>query len=399
MENKKDIGKAISDKLNSLDITPREQVWNGIAYELQKEKKRRIGFFFFWSKTLGLLIIGALACFYIYNQNAGVTLGSPNNVKETINVNGRNGKTITPGSNFENSKFKSNETNLNSDASIDCNTTSKNKINNTNTIGGKNAAYKANSANSKTENTSLKATRKSNSNNISSKSRKNKTCLPAKTKRKKTKAKISLAEINTTKNNAELIDLSSLQNKNSGNLPLEGKAKKTDSIIKKEKGKTITINMYPKDSIKKDSSKIYKKFYVDFLASPTIYGSFSKGSTLDRRLDSLSKKSEIKFSFGVGLTYDLSEKLSVRIGYRKINVSYVTKNVPVNANNYSGITYNPNVSNQFIFTASNGSEKMDITQKLSYTEIPLQVKYKFLDKKIGLKSSFGFVIYWSMQIR
>jgi hypothetical protein len=33
---------------------------------------------------------------------------------------------------------------------------------------------------------------------------------------------------------------------------------------------------------------------------------------------------------------------------------------------------------------------MDIIQKISYTEIPLEVKYQFLAKKIGLKSSFGF---------
>ena len=407
MENKKDIGKAISDKLNSLDKTPKEQVWSGINYELQKKKKRRIGFFFFWGKTLGLLLVGTMAGLYIYHQNGGFTLGSPSNSKETINVNNSNGKTVINGSGNENSKNKNNENNIKSSTSIDDKnaTGSKNNINNKNNINEKITADKVNSVNSKTENTSSKASRKSKSNRVSSKSGKNKTNLFSKAKNKKTdrswakkfkkkskkgKANLSSAKTNSTKNDEALIDLSSLQNKNSGNLTSDVKTKKTDSVAKKEKEKTLTINMYPKDSIKKDSAKIYKKFYVDVFASPTMYGYFAKGSTLDSRLDSLSTKSEIKFSYGVGLTYDLTEKVSVRIGYSKVNINYVTKNVPVNAYNYSGIGYNPNVSNQIIYTASNGSEKMDITQKISYTEIPLEVKYKFLDKKIRMKSSFGF---------
>ena len=40
MENRKDIGKALSDKLSSLDVEPKEKVWIGINEELQKKKKR-----------------------------------------------------------------------------------------------------------------------------------------------------------------------------------------------------------------------------------------------------------------------------------------------------------------------------------------------------------------------
>lgn len=414
MENRKDIGKALSDKLSYLDVEPKEKVWIGINEELQKKKKRRIGFFFFWGKTLGLLLIGAIVGLYIYHQNGGFTLDSLSNSKETINKNNSNRKTVTNSSDGENSKNKSNENNINRSSSIaDENATgNKNNINNKNNISEETTADKVNSANSKTKNTLSNSSRKSSSNTLSAKSQKNKSILfsKAKTKKldrkltkksklkfKKEKANLSSAKTNSIKKDTELIDLSSLQSKNSGDLTLELKTKKTDSIAKKEKEKTITVNMYPKDSIKKESAEIYKKFYVDVFASPTLHGYFSKGSTLDPRLDSLSKKSEIKFSYGVGLTYDLNEKITVRIGYSKVNISYVTKNAPIDVSNYSGIEYNPNVSNQTILAASNAivteiifPSKMDITQKISYTEIPLEVKYKFLDKKIGLKSSFGF---------
>lgn len=411
MENKKDIGKAISDKLNSLDKTPKEQVWSGISYELQKKKKRRVGFFFFWGKALGLLLFGAIAGLYIYHQNGGFTSSSPSNSKEIINENSSNGKNFTNGSNDENSKINSDETNINSSISIDDENAigNNNRINNKNNISGKATANKANSANNKTVNALSNSSRKSNSNSISSISGKNKTNLFSKEKNKKEnsswakkskkkskKGKTNLASTKTTasKNDTELVDLSSLQNKNSGDLASEVKTKKTDSIAKKEKEKTININMYPADSIKKENAEIYKKFYVDVFASPTMYGYFSKGSTLDSRLDSLSTKSEIKFSYGAGLTYDLSEKISVRIGYSKINISYITKNAPIDVSNYSGIDYNPNISNQSILTSDhfplNGAAIVDIIQKISYTEIPIEFKYKFLDKKIGMKSSFGF---------
>lgn len=406
MENKKDIGKAISEKLNSLDITPKEQVWIGINYELQKEKKRRIGFFLFWRKTVGLLLAVAIVCLFIYNQKGGFTLRSTSNSKKTINVVSSNGKTMTNGLNDENSKNKISEINIDSRISVDNKnaTESKNYITNENNIDRKNVTDKVNLANSKTENDALKGNRKNNSNSILSKARKNKTNLfskvktnkadrklvkKSKKKSRKGKANLSSPKTNTAKNETELIDLSSLQKKKSENLTSEIKTKKTDSIAKKEKEKTITINMYPKDSIKKDNSEIFKKFYIDVFASPTVYGYFTKGSTLDTRLDSLLKKSEITISYGIGLTYDLTEKVSVRIGYSKVRISYITKNVAVNIPNYNGIEYIPNVSNQTIYAASNDSEKMDVTQKISYTEIPFEVKYKFLDKKIGMKSSVG----------
>jgi hypothetical protein len=407
MENRKDIGKAISDKLNSLDKTPKEEVWSGINYKLQKKKKRRIGFISYWGKMLGLLLIVSIVGLYIYNQNGDFTSNSPSNSKKIINGNSSNEKTIIDGSDDENSKIKRSEDKIKS-ATSNNNVNGAENINRSNyknNSNSKNAAEKLNSVKNNTENASLKRNLKSNSNRISSKTAKNKTNLVSKAKSKKAdrklakslrnKSKKEKAYLDSNKNKINKaddvqIDLSSLQNNNSGDLTSEIKTKKTDSITKKKKEKTVTINMYPKDSIKNDSVKMYKKFYLDVFASPTMYGYFSKGSSLDRRLDSLTKKSEIKFSYGIGLTYDLTEKVSVRIGYSIVNISYVTKNAPVNTNNYTGISYNPNISNATIYGASNGSEKMDITQKIAYTEIPIEVKYKFLDKKIGLKSSFGF---------
>jgi hypothetical protein len=155
--------------------------------------------------------------------------------------------------------------------------------------------------------------------------------------------------------------------------------------------------MHPADSVNEDSLKVDKKFYVDIFASPTLYGYFSTAGVFDSRLNSLSKKSEIKLSYGLGITYDSSEKISFRFGISKINLSYTILNAPIDGTNYNSIVYNSFVSNQTILKASNAMAtnknelaRMNITHEISYIEIPVTIKYKFLDKEIGMKSSLGF---------
>ena len=140
MENRKDIGKAISDKLNSLDKTPKEEVWSGINYKLQKKKKRRIGFISYWGKMLGLLLIVSIVGLYIYNQNGDFTSNSPSNSKKIINGNSSNEKTIIDGSDDENSKIKRSEDKIKS-------ATSNNNVNGAENINRSNYKNNSNSKN------------------------------------------------------------------------------------------------------------------------------------------------------------------------------------------------------------------------------------------------------------
>ena len=440
MENKKDIGKAISDKLISLDKSPREQVWHGINEELQKKKKRRTAFFFFWSKVTGVVALGFLALLYFYHQNDGFNFNAPITNNGTTMVNDSNQNTDDANSKEptkENSVIKNSEINPNNTTAAEDNiknNTNESKSNNNNssrtnrsnkTIEFKsnkkgkvytNSPLNGNAVNSKKGTASTKSGRRGITKTSFSKSSKSarakgeqiveKTKLIAKgklkksTEKNKSNSQKEKEATNVTKNIddkslADLVDLSTLHNKTSNDTTADNKTKKKDSIAtkkEKNKDKTDTVFMEPK---LKDSTITYHKFYVDVFASPTYYNYFNKESTLDKDLDSLPKKSEIKFSYGVGLTYDLTNRISVRIGYRKINLSYITKNAPIGVNNpnsqyFTGIGYNANISNESIYIASDGSSQMDVTQKISYTEIPIEVKYKFLDKKLSLKSSLGF---------
>ncbi|MCF6130951.1 hypothetical protein [Flavobacterium wongokense] len=439
MENRKDIGKAINDKLSSLDKTPREQVWVGINEELQKKKKRRFVFFFFWTKVIGLLLVGALAAFYVYRYNDGFNFGLPNDSNKSIIENGSNKNLNGDGinapkniSDIESSTTNDTHSNINNGIAVDGKNTieNSNDVNNNskNILNKKNSSKNGNLVNTKNNSTSIKAGIRNNSVGLSSKSGKAKSKLYSKADKRKSGKKskdnkinnakddLALLETNLIKKDSAIVDLASLKGKKTHESILEAKSKKRDSLAElktkkrdsiaelkakkrdsiaaqKEKDLTKNINMYKKE--KEDSIPVlsYKKFDFDVYVSPTFYGYFGETSSLDRRLDSLPKKSEVKFSYGVGLTYDMTKKLSFRIGYSKVNISYVTQNAPINVPNYSGIGYSPNLSNETIFSASNGSETMDITQQISYTEIPFEFKYKFMDRKIGLKSSVGFSFF------
>ncbi len=430
MENKKDIGKAISDKLSSLDKTPRENVWNGISYELQKKKKRRIAFFFFWTKAIGLLLVGAIAALYVYNQNDGFNTISPKDTNESIIVNGNGSKTNSNNSNEENTEVNNNKSDVNNGIVADDEKSNEkrnafdkeNNLKNSNATDNQNSIDNKNSVNSKSKKGSFKTTRNNNSSSKTSKSSKNTkgtradgdlttktkqsgaksgqfSKVSAKKSNKKTNGKSkteketsSLSDLKTEQSTTALFDPKSLQNNSSIDKTKEVNTKKTDSLIaKKEKKKRIDLK--PEEETKKDSTITkdgFVRFHVDAFLSPTYYGYFSDKSTISRFLNSNSKTTEIEMNYGAGLSYDLTERVAIRIAYTKVKLNYITHNALVNTQNYSGIDYNPGVTNESIYTASDSAQTMDITQKMSYNDISLEGRYKFLDKKIGMNAIFGF---------
>lgn len=166
--------------------------------------------------------------------------------------------------------------------------------------------------------------------------------------------------------------------------------KDTIRVVKdslKKKKKKIVIKASKKDSI--PVAKTYP-CEVFLYGSPTLSSSTSKNSPLDSRLNNSDRSSNLTFSYGGYICYIGNSRVSVRIGFGKSNLNFKTKNVPVNTSNYSNINYTGGFSNAFIYNQSNHSEHMTLIQDISYTEIPLELKYKFIDKKIGVNGILGF---------
>lgn len=418
MENKKDIGKAISDRLGSLDKSPREEVWIGIREALEKKKKRRFLFLFFWTRTIGLVLAGAIVAWFVYHQTVGFGIDWPKGANGTTIVNGNEGQSTDGNSAGKNSGIKDDANTTKNSVASDGKNNPEDTIDSSDDAGNsskktikkkKSGKITDNSTKGKNKKASGKNIRKNNQNSVASKSGKNKTNASqyAKNARKKSgkkgknKAKNELDALaqNKTgadKTSAETLDLSALKGDGTtANTTIAETNKKKDSVpAKKDKKKNIAQKT--EDKTEKDSTentKGFAKFHVDAFVSPTHYGYFSDLSTIDRRLNSNPKSTEMQWNYGAGLSYQLTEKASIRIGYSRIKLNYTTKNALIDQNttNYSRIDYKPEVSNQSILAATgNEATAMDITQNISYNEIPLEGRYRFLDKKIGLNAIVGF---------
>ncbi|MGV9003199.1 hypothetical protein [Flavobacterium sp.] len=383
MGNKTKLGTAFNEKINSLNKIPDDIIWTGIEVELNKKKKRRIAYFWFWLTPL-LVISGIISTAFYLNFSDDNSLN-----QQPLEVNKKS----------ENSTQNNSEENYNTIniKKIDLEKTRSNSIKSElskNNVEEKNKALDVKTSLTKNR-TSRNSTSTNKAKNASLNNKKTKLPLISRNKNKIVKPKnITNKEFNNekksvikTQNQDPKFDLTFSEALH--------RITETDSVIKNDsiskiKEKVKNIKMFPERLTKKDSSFNYKNFEIDIFLSPTIYSTFSNKSLLDNRLDNASKKFNVQTSFGLGLSYNFSEKISVRIGYGISNYSLTTSNVLINTSNYSYIDYDENSSNQSLFVASNNSETMQITQKISYSEIPVEVKYLLLNKKVSVEGIAGF---------
>jgi len=150
-----------------------------------------------------------------------------------------------------------------------------------------------------------------------------------------------------------------------------------------------------------------KKIRVSTMAAPIYYDNFGSGTSIDSQFENNASSGEISISYGINLAYQISEKIKIRSGVSKIDLSYNTKNIAftaaVNPTALSSVNYSKgNVPNYKIenrtvrqFSNLNASAEFNraslasptagfLNQKLGFIEVPLEIEYVIIDKKIGL---------------
>ncbi|MHA3787695.1 hypothetical protein ACX0HA_05740 [Flavobacterium hauense] len=68
MEAKKDIGKAIREKLDSLERQPGDALWNAISKDLDNEDKKKSKFPFFWFYVVSCTLIGIVVTAFVFSN-------------------------------------------------------------------------------------------------------------------------------------------------------------------------------------------------------------------------------------------------------------------------------------------------------------------------------------------
>ena len=149
--------------------------------------------------------------------------------------------------------------------------------------------------------------------------------------------------------------------------------------------------------------------------APIFLGSISNGSPIDSTLSKNSKSYNTNVGFGIGISYAVNKKLSVRTGLNKLNMSYDTKNIlfftgiqakmlanvsptsssamiQIQSNSSNNSTSNaPSESGLLAFENSFIHENSGyLNQQIGYLEMPVEMTYKLLDNRFGVKLIGGF---------
>ncbi|WP_035676699.1 outer membrane beta-barrel protein [Flavobacterium limnosediminis] len=156
-----------------------------------------------------------------------------------------------------------------------------------------------------------------------------------------------------------------------------------------------------------DTKEKNSKWIASTNIAPIYMNLNGSGSALDSKFDNSSKSYQTSMSYGVGLKYEWDKKWSVRTGLNALNFEYSTNNISYYySSNGAGLQYvnengrgtgvvidNPNSSTKNIAYDENGivTEQFsgNLSHKINYVEIPLEVTYKILDRKFGIEAIGG----------
>ena len=184
-----------------------------------------------------------------------------------------------------------------------------------------------------------------------------------------------------------------------------------------EKGKeNITVDLdfvksnAIEEAIAKNQNIIEKEKEVDRWSvnaniAPVYYNTLGKGSHIHDQFIDNPKNGELNTSYGIQVGYAFNDRLKLRSGVSKLNLSYDTANVIVyeNVTNTPGsnplrnIDFIPNRDGQTLSVLSTdnlgiqqindfASDKLDaaLSQRIDYIEVPLELEYALVNKRFGV---------------
>lgn len=196
------------------------------------------------------------------------------------------------------------------------------------------------------------------------------------------------------------IDNKLLDNKNQiGIANVTDSDKKTDSTAI-----AVLIPNALEELLKEKEKKIVtkepklNKWQISSNVAPIYYNSVSNGSPLDSVFKSNGKDYKTNLAYGLGVKYALNPKISLRTGVNAVALEYSTNDVVFyqNKDAVSIKHVKNNLQGSLIQIESKNAvseiptempvRKFDgnLNQKTGYIEIPLELSYKIIDKKIGI---------------
>ena len=154
-----------------------------------------------------------------------------------------------------------------------------------------------------------------------------------------------------------------------------------------------------------------KRLRLSTFAAPVFYDNIGSGNAIDPEFAGNKTNSEVSMAYGINLAYAISDKVKIRSGISKVSMSYNIEDIAfspgVAASSIKTINYNnknnsaqlnsvqsaspnsPNSENQFDISSLSRSFPGELNQQFGFIEVPLEIEYNLLDKKVGLNIIAG----------
>ncbi|MFH6970018.1 hypothetical protein [Flavobacterium petrolei] len=377
MNDKKNIDRFFQERFKDFEMSPNEQVWKNIQTELKKEKKER-KVIPFWIKFPGIaaaFLLGIFALNSLLNNNPDSQNGivvSPEILKSS---------TESRESIIEN---KSNPLKIKNASSV--------VVNNTKTEqkDGKESTSK--------NQPEIHSNKKKTQANTVVYLQKNHPSVKHKTiNSTELSTKVIIAETNNASdqtlekkhlNETENTKIAATDAKEQSLNTVESPNELEEILKKKKEGKEEAVILSSKN-----------KWQITPNVAAVYLNSNSGGSAIDPKFSENQKTADNSLSFGVGVNYAVSKKVTLRSGINKLSLGYNTNNIMYSTglanNNLANIKYtstslieiknesNLNMLSLFEINLQKTTTGT-INQKMGYYEVPLEVSYAVLDKKFGI---------------
>jgi len=426
MSDKKHIDRLFQEKFKDFEASPDPAVWKRINASLPQKKKKKRRVIIFWWEMAG--IAAAVLLFIALGFSLFDEAPNDNTISPVVNTETTKKQTYPKSENTDAQLSKLNDFDTTITENNTANDTSNLASENTNLVNSdtyqnlnssktKNASSSLSSVtNSDTTNnlaskiaiSHLKTTTIAQANNDSSKTSNNQTTIDEKTALDKlANTSDTVADVpNTTTDATPKNDLNTSETSNDKDILKSN----LEDLTKPSIEDAIAQN----DSINSDKAP-EEKWSIKPNVAPIYFNSLDRGSSLDEQFAENSKSSTVSASYGIAGTYTIAKKLKLRAGINKLDLNQTTSNVLVfNALTSSSAetpnrqpnTINFNTNNDPIslisINALNrnsisellkteiGANQASLNQQLGFIEIPLELEYRVLDKKVGINLIGGF---------
>ncbi|WP_353777048.1 hypothetical protein [Winogradskyella sp. 3972H.M.0a.05] len=441
MSDKKNIDRVFQEKFKDFEPMPSDAVWDNIHDKLHNKKRKRRVIPIWWQLGgVAAILLLMLTVGGVFNGNdTDPTLPIVDN--QTEKKDESNSKTT-----IDDANNNSNSTQLTNEDTSESNIDSFESM-----VDDTQVADNSSENNDKTNYTNNPQPNKLNNNSSIKKqnslaqynkedqsSSKNTTNAIAKVDSQKENNENNSETKNAIKTNSELDALINASKKDDtaiteteSNTKAQDSLNNTENAIKEDAAEELTAqknaiedaiaeNKNEDDTTDEKEEDKFNRWSVSPNVAPVYFNTLGEGSSIHSQFNSNAKSGDINMSYGISGGYAVNKKLKVRAGVNRVTLGYSTDNViaystlptaanttvapqafqPVNNQieniSFKNDTLNTSYLSAPIISLENAPEiiktnpNTSLEQQFGFIEVPVELEYKVVDKKLGVNIIGGF---------